>query len=85
MDVDEKPTTFVRRERNLDVNFVDDDELQAALARSRRSKARKINKLSPEEIAQRGMLMTLVDIQLAHASFSGRGEERSRGRGCHAQ
>ncbi|KAG8682740.1 hypothetical protein FRC11_014461, partial [Ceratobasidium sp. 423] len=54
MDVDEKPApTFTRRERNLDANFVDDDELQAALARSRRSKARKINKLSPEEIAKR--------------------------------
>jgi U4/U6.U5 tri-snRNP-associated protein 1 len=55
MEVDEKPApTFTRRERNLDANFVDDDELQAALARSRRSKARKINKLSPEEIAKRG-------------------------------
>ncbi|KDN47833.1 hypothetical protein RSAG8_03253, partial [Rhizoctonia solani AG-8 WAC10335] len=54
MDVDEKPApTFTRRERNLDANFVDDDELQAALARSRRSKARKINKLSPEELAKR--------------------------------
>ncbi|CAE6512217.1 unnamed protein product [Rhizoctonia solani] len=54
MDVDERPApTFTRRERNLDANFVDDDELQAALARSRRSKARKINKLSPEEIAKR--------------------------------
>ncbi|CAE6428327.1 unnamed protein product [Rhizoctonia solani] len=55
MDVDEKPapTTTTRRERNLDANFVDDDELQAALARSRRSKARKINKLSPEELAKR--------------------------------
>ncbi|CEL55899.1 U4/U6,U5 tri-snRNP-associated protein snu66 OS=Schizosaccharomyces pombe (strain 972 / ATCC 24843) GN=snu66 PE=1 SV=1 [Rhizoctonia solani AG-1 IB] len=54
MEVDEKPApTFTRRERNLDANFVDDDELQAALARSRRSKARKINKLSPEEIAKR--------------------------------
>ncbi|CAE6443381.1 unnamed protein product [Rhizoctonia solani] len=54
MEIDEKPApTFTRRERNLDVNFVDDDELQAALARSRRSKARKVNKLTPEEIAQR--------------------------------
>ncbi|EUC57602.1 SART-1 protein, partial [Rhizoctonia solani AG-3 Rhs1AP] len=56
MDVDERPaptSTSTRRERNLDANFVDDDELQAALARSRRSKARKINKLSPEEIAKR--------------------------------
>ncbi|KAG8722995.1 hypothetical protein FRC09_005179 [Ceratobasidium sp. 395] len=53
MEVDEKPTVFVRRERNLDANFVDDDDLQAALARSRRSKARKVAKLTPEELAQR--------------------------------
>ncbi|KAI0049811.1 SART-1-domain-containing protein [Auriscalpium vulgare] len=50
MDVDEKP--IVPRERNLDANFVDDDELQAALARSRRAKI-KAKKVSPEEIARR--------------------------------
>ncbi|QRV75487.1 U4/U6,U5 tri-snRNP-associated protein snu66 [Ceratobasidium sp. AG-Ba] len=53
MEVDVKPVVFTRRERNLDVNFVDDDELQAALARSRKSKARKVAKLTPEELAQR--------------------------------
>ncbi|KAF8602904.1 SART-1 protein [Ceratobasidium sp. AG-I] len=53
MEVDEKPVKFVRRERNLDANFVDDDDLQAALARSRKSKARKVARLTPEEIAQR--------------------------------
>ncbi|KAI0661732.1 SART-1 protein [Cubamyces menziesii] len=50
MQVDEKP--IVPRQRNLDVNFVDDDELQAALARSRRAKLQKPKKLSPEEIAK---------------------------------
>lgn len=51
MQVDEKP--IVRRERNLDDNFVDDDELQAALARSRRAKLQKRKKLSPEELAKK--------------------------------
>ncbi|KAG2128091.1 hypothetical protein BD769DRAFT_1667650 [Suillus cothurnatus] len=36
----------------LDANFVDDDELQAALARSRRAKLHKPKELSPEEIAR---------------------------------
>ncbi|TFY60449.1 hypothetical protein EVJ58_g5150 [Rhodofomes roseus] len=49
--VDEKP--IVPRPRNLDTNFVDDDELQAALARSRRAKLQKSKKLSPEGIARR--------------------------------
>ncbi|KIY71505.1 SART-1 protein [Cylindrobasidium torrendii FP15055 ss-10] len=40
-------------ERNLDMNFVDDDELQAALARERRAKLRKSNKLTPEELAKK--------------------------------
>ncbi|KAH9945190.1 SART-1 protein [Epithele typhae] len=50
MQVDEKP--IVPRQRNLDANFVDDDELQAALARSRRAKLQKPKKLSSEEIAK---------------------------------
>ncbi|EMD31320.1 hypothetical protein CERSUDRAFT_119882 [Gelatoporia subvermispora B] len=50
MQVDEKP--IVPRQRNLDTNFVDDDELQAALARSRRAKLQKAKKLSPEDIAR---------------------------------
>lgn len=50
MQVDEKH--IVPRPRNLDANFVDDDELQAALARSRRAKLQKPKKLSPEEIAK---------------------------------
>ena len=50
MDVDIKP---VARERNLDANFVDDDELQAALARSRRAKLNKTKKLKPEDLAKK--------------------------------
>jgi U4/U6.U5 tri-snRNP-associated protein 1 len=53
MTIDEKP--IVPRVRDLDTNFVDDDDLQAALARSRRAKTRKAKKVSPEEIARRGM------------------------------
>ncbi|KAJ8579628.1 SART-1 protein, partial [Rhizopogon salebrosus TDB-379] len=51
MEVDGKP--IVPRPRELDANFVDDDELQAALARSRRAKLHKVKKLSPEEIARK--------------------------------
>ncbi|EIW83719.1 SART-1-domain-containing protein [Coniophora puteana RWD-64-598 SS2] len=51
MDVDEKPVAL--RPRDLDANFVDDDDLQAALARSRRAKIHKPRKLAPEEIARR--------------------------------
>lgn len=51
MEIDIKPA--VPRVRDLDVNFVDDDELQAALANSRRAKI-KVKKVSPEEIARRG-------------------------------
>ncbi|KAF7312254.1 hypothetical protein MIND_00238400 [Mycena indigotica] len=51
MEVDQKPV--VPRERNLDTNFVDDDELQAALARSRKAKLHKANKMTPEQLAQK--------------------------------
>ena len=37
---------------NPDANFVDDEELQAALARSRRAKLKKPKKVSPEELAR---------------------------------
>jgi U4/U6.U5 tri-snRNP-associated protein 1 len=50
MDVDVKP--ILPRERDLNVNFVDDDDLQAALARTRRAKL-KAKKLTPEEIAKK--------------------------------
>ncbi|CAK5268507.1 unnamed protein product [Mycena citricolor] len=51
MDVDTKP--IVPRARDLDTNFVDDDDLQAALARSRKAKLRKSNKLTPEQLADK--------------------------------
>ncbi|KAI0030132.1 SART-1 family-domain-containing protein [Vararia minispora EC-137] len=50
MHVDIKPVA--PRQRNLDANFVDDDDLQAELARARRAKI-KAKKLTPEEIAKR--------------------------------
>jgi len=50
MEIDVKPV--LPRVRDLDINFVDDDELQAALASSRRAKV-KAKKISPEEIARR--------------------------------
>jgi U4/U6.U5 tri-snRNP-associated protein 1 len=49
MAVDEKPLPIAR---DLENNFVDDDDLQAALARSRRAKLTKPKKISPEELAQ---------------------------------
>ena len=54
MQVDEKP--IISEARDLDVNFVDDDDLQAVLARSRKAKLRKPQKLSPEEVAKKGNL-----------------------------
>lgn len=48
MEVDSKP---VIRARDLNANFVDDDDLQAALARARRAKIAKPRKLTAEEIA----------------------------------
>lgn len=52
MDVDQKP--IVPRARDLEANFVDDDDLQAALARSRKAKLRKATKIAPEELAKKG-------------------------------
>ena len=51
MQVDETP--IIPEARDLDVNFVDDDDLQAVLARSRRTKLRKPQKLSPEEVVKK--------------------------------
>jgi len=50
MDVDKPVVPLVR---DLNANFVDDDELQTALARSRQAKLRKAKKLSPEELAKK--------------------------------
>ena len=50
-------TLVVPRHRDLNANFVDDDELQAALARSRRAKIHSTKKLSPEEVAKRSNVL----------------------------
>ena len=56
MDIDEKP--IIPRARNLDANFVDDDELQASLARARRAKTLKKPKtLTQEEIAKKRVFL----------------------------
>ena len=52
MEIDVKPS--VPKARNLDDNFVDDDELQASLARARRAKlAKKPKGPTQEEIAKK--------------------------------
>ncbi|KZV88906.1 hypothetical protein EXIGLDRAFT_163275 [Exidia glandulosa HHB12029] len=53
MAVDEKKPAARKRAKELDGNFVDDDDLQSALARARQARIRKTKKLSPEEIAAR--------------------------------
>ncbi|KZT56921.1 SART-1 protein [Calocera cornea HHB12733] len=55
MDIDVKPIISAPRVRDLDANFVDDDELQAALARSRRAKTAKVKKMAPEDMARQIM------------------------------
>lgn len=78
MQVDEKP--IVPLERNLDSNFVDDDDLQAALARSRRAKLAKPKKLSPEEVARRSQCIFRLPPSLICSKFcSCRGERTSHG------
>jgi len=64
MDVD-RPAA-----RDLNTNFVDDDELQAALARSRKAKMKKVPKLSPEEIARRGARSHFVCPLFSHFPLS---------------
>ncbi|KAF5342501.1 hypothetical protein D9611_001529 [Ephemerocybe angulata] len=51
MDVDE--VKFTPIQRDLHANFVDDDDLQAALARSRRAKVLKPKKFTAEELARK--------------------------------
>ena len=46
--------------KKVDTNFVDDDELQAALARSRKAKMRKAPNLTADEIAKRGLCTSRV-------------------------
>lgn len=59
MDVDQP---VVPRVRDLDANFVDDDELQAALARSRKAKLHKVRKLTPEELAKKSKLIFIINV-----------------------
>jgi U4/U6.U5 tri-snRNP-associated protein 1 len=54
MEIDKK--TIIPRPRDLDTNFVDDDELQAMLARSRRVKTRITKKITPEDVAKKSLL-----------------------------
>ena len=63
MQVDETP--IIPEARDLDVNFVDDDDLQAVLARSRKAKLRKPQKLSPEDVARKSMFF-FAFLVLAH-------------------
>ena len=60
MQVDEK--SIIPEARDLDVNFVDDDDLQAALARSRKAKLRKPQKLSPEEVVKKSEFSVIFGI-----------------------
>ena len=66
MEVDSTPIPV---ERDLNVNFVDDDELQAALARSRRVKI-KAKKVSPEEIARKSASIAQLQQQLSDSCNS---------------
>jgi len=50
MELDVKPEL-----PNLDSNFIDDDELQAVLAQSRRRKVRKTKRVTADDIVQQGM------------------------------
>jgi U4/U6.U5 tri-snRNP-associated protein 1 len=77
MEVDEKPIVPIQRERDLNANFVDDDELQAALARSRRAKLTKAKKLSPEELAKKSE-STLPTYLIHGLTFSLVAEERTQ-------
>ena len=63
MQVDSMP--IVPRQRDLDTNFVDDDELQAALARSRKAKFHNAKKLSPTEVAKRSVSRQLPSYALS--------------------
>ncbi|RDB26410.1 U4/U6.U5 tri-snRNP-associated protein 1 [Hypsizygus marmoreus] len=77
MDVDEKP--IVPRVRDLDTNFVDDDELQAALARSRKAKLHRAKKLTPEQLAKKISEQRAQEEQEARESI--KVEEVSEGEG----
>ena len=76
MQVDEKP--IIPEARDLDVNFVDDDDLQAVLARSRRAKLRKPQKLSPEEVAKKSMFTSSLLYLISNCDRSAVAEQRAQ-------
>ena len=76
MDVDQKP--IVPRVRDLDTNFVDDDELQAALARSRRAKLHKAKKQTPEELARKSSSLFRRLLEYVITSISLVAEQRDQ-------
>ena len=76
MDVDPQP--IVPRVRDLDTNFVDDDDLQAALARSRRAKLHKTKKQTPEEFARKSLLSVHHPLKHLLTSISLVAEQRAQ-------
>lgn len=52
MDIDSKDAGPRKKRKNLDEDFVDDDDLQASLAAQRRSALKKRKKMRPEDIAK---------------------------------
>jgi U4/U6.U5 tri-snRNP-associated protein 1 len=52
MDIDSKDAAPKKKRKNLDEDFVDDDDLQASLAAQRRSALKKRKKMRPEDIAK---------------------------------
>ncbi len=54
---------------NMDANFVDDDDLQAVLARSRRRKVMKPRRMAPEEIAQQGTRLCFCTWFVCHGGL----------------
>ncbi|KAG8887451.1 hypothetical protein FRB98_009595 [Tulasnella sp. 332] len=61
----------IPRERDMDANFIDDEDLQAALARSRRQKVKRV-KVTPEQIAaQLAQERTEKEAETAQATMNG--------------
>jgi len=67
MEVDEKPSI---RRRDIEEDIVDDEDLQAVLAKQRRTKVKKVKPLDPEEIARRSMYDFLYISSKSNFSFA---------------
>jgi U4/U6.U5 tri-snRNP-associated protein 1 len=76
MDVDQKP--IVPRVKDLDTNFIDDDDLQAALTRSRRAKLHKAKKQTPEELARKSSSLFRHSVEHLLTSISPVAEQRDQ-------